>query len=75
MSFPELGAVGAGILSAAAGQHREVPDWTQQQTGLDSRKYGSESGSGLQGGQGAGSSSEVCHGRRERDPYDTPALK
>jgi len=28
LSFPELGAAGAGVPPADAGQHQEVPDWT-----------------------------------------------
>jgi len=34
----------------------------------------SESGSGSQAGQEAGSSSVGGHGQREQDPYDLPAL-
>ena len=41
---------------------------------LDSGIHRSESGSGLQAGQGVVSSSEAIHGQRERDPRDPPAL-
>ena len=41
---------------------------------LDSGMHRLESGSGLQAGQGAGSSSEAGHGRREKGPHDPQAL-
>ena len=60
---------------------QELPGSTRQaQTGLSSRQeldsgmHGSESGSGSQVEQGAGSFSEGSHGRREQDPRDSPAL-
>ena len=33
VSFPELGAAGAGIPPSAARQHQEARDWPQQYTG------------------------------------------
>jgi len=73
-SFLELG-------TGVPASHQQLPGSTRQsQTGLSSRQeldsemHGLDSGSGSQAGQGAGSSSEACHGRRERDPHDPPAL-
>jgi len=37
LSFPELGALGAGIPPTAAGQYQAVPDWHRQQTGTGLR--------------------------------------
>ena len=74
LSFP---ALGAGMLVS----HQQLPGSTRKsRTGLfskqepDSGMHGSESGSELQTGQGAGSSSEGDHGRRQRDLRDPPAL-
>jgi len=36
--------------------------------------HGSEPASGSQAGQGAGSCSQASHGRRKRDPHNSPAL-
>jgi len=61
--------------------HQLLPGRLQKsQTGLssrqepDSRMHRSESGSGSQAGEGAGSSSEASHGQREWAPCDPPAL-
>jgi len=74
LSFPELGA---GVLASC----QQLPGSTRQsQIGLSSRQeldsgmHRSQSGSGSQAGQRAGSSSEGSHGRRERDARDPPAL-
>jgi len=56
----------AGTRKSQAGLH------SRQE--LDSGVHGSESGSGLQAGQGAGSSSAAGHGGREQDPCDLPVL-
>ena len=61
--------------------HQQLPGSTRKShTGLSSRweldsgMHGSESGSGSQAGQGAGSSSEASHEQIERDPRDPPIL-
>jgi len=69
--------LGAGAMAS----HQQLPGSTSKsQTGLSSRQemdsgmHGSESGSGSQAEQAAGSSSEASHGQRERDPHDPLAL-
>ena len=65
----------------ALAPHQQMPASTRQsQTSfgsgqeLDPGMHRSESGSGSQAEQQAGSSSEAGHGQRERDPHDPPAL-
>ena len=74
LSFPELGG-------GALASRQQLPGSTRQsQTGpcsgqeLESGMQGLGSGSRSRAGQWASSSSEVGHGRGERDPHDPPAL-
>ena len=74
LSFSELG------VGELASHQQLLGSTSKSQTGLgsgqelDSGMHGSESGSGTQVEQQAGSSSEASHGQREEDPRDPPAL-
>ena len=73
--FPGVGRWTLVSCQQLPGSTRKSRTGFDSKQALDSGMHRSESGSGLQAEQRAGSSPAGSHGRRERDPHDPRALK